>query len=174
MDRMKSKLLVAALATAFFGATAYAADNSVTASDPAKGTATDKATSYDTGKTAPFSGAEGVQTTPPASDEDHNDNGGVRGKHHSKPHKSSKASGHHQPAHAAAVVLGRHHRRQLRPGGQRRQPAEVDQRPVSSATPGPRARDAAGFFFCLRPARVHGRHAKLSQWRRIFSVREGE
>ncbi len=92
MDRMKSKLLVAALATAFFGATAYAADNSVTASDPAKGTATDKATSYDTGKTAPFSGAEGVQTTPPASDEDHNDNGGVRGKHHSKPHKSSKAS----------------------------------------------------------------------------------
>jgi hypothetical protein len=91
MDRIKSKWLVAALATAFVGATAYAADSAVTASDPAKGTTADKATSYDTGKTAPFSGAEGVKTTPPASDEDHNDNGGVRGKHHSKPHKSSKS-----------------------------------------------------------------------------------
>ncbi len=91
MDRIKSKWAVAALAAALVGATAYAADSSLTASDPAKGTSSDKATSYDTGKTAPFSGAEGVQTTPPASDEDHNDNGGVRGKHHSLPHKSSKA-----------------------------------------------------------------------------------
>jgi hypothetical protein len=93
MDRKKSKLLVAALATALFGATAYAADSSVSASDPAKGTTSDKATSYDTGKTAPFSGAEGVKTTPPASDEDHNDNGGAPGKPHSKKaHKSSKAA----------------------------------------------------------------------------------
>jgi hypothetical protein len=92
MDRKKSKWLAMALAAAFAGATAYAADNSLTASDPAKGTTTDKATSYDTGKTAPYSGAEGVKSTPPASDEDHNDNGGVRGKHHYLPHKSSKTS----------------------------------------------------------------------------------
>jgi hypothetical protein len=88
---MKTKFLVAALAAACMGATAYAADSSLTASDSAKGTTADKATSYDTGKTAPYSGAEGVKSTPPASDEDHNDNGGARGKHHYLPHKSSKS-----------------------------------------------------------------------------------
>lgn len=90
MDRIKSKWLLAALASAFVAASAYATDNSLKAEDPARGTAADKATSYDTGKVAPFSGAEGVQATPPASDEDHNDNGGARGKHHFLPHKSSK------------------------------------------------------------------------------------
>jgi len=97
MDSKKSKWLVAALATAFVGATAYAADSSISAS----GTTKDKATSYDTGTTAPFSGAEGVKTTPPASDEDHNDNGGAPGKPH-KAHKISKKAkaandAEHQP-----------------------------------------------------------------------------
>jgi len=113
MDRMKKNFLVAALASAFLGATAYAADSSVTASDPAKGTPSDKATSYDTGKTAPYSGAEGVQSTPPASDEDHNDSGGARGKHHYLPHKSSKnavstgtAQPSGQPPEASAGATG--------------------------------------------------------------------
>ena len=112
MDRNKSKWLVAALATAFVAGTACAADSSLTASDPAKGTSSDKATSYDTGKTSPASGAEGVQSTAPASDEDHNDNGGARGKHHSLPHRSSKANGNAesqptpQSSSSAAVTGG--------------------------------------------------------------------
>jgi hypothetical protein len=98
MDRNKSKWLVAAFATAFVAGTAFAADSSLTASDAAKGTSSDKATSYDTGKTAPYSGAEGVQSTAPAADEDHNDSGGTRGKHHFLPHRSSKTSNAGNPA----------------------------------------------------------------------------
>jgi hypothetical protein len=106
MERNNLKYLVAALATAFAGAafantdkvTTSASDNSVTtadntlkAEDSAKGRTSDKATSYDTGKTAPYSGAEGVKSTAPASDEDHNDNGGAPATHHKLKHHSAKA-----------------------------------------------------------------------------------
>jgi len=121
MDHTKTKFLVAALATAFAGA-AFAADSPVTASDPTKGTPSNPATSYDTGKTAPFSGAEGVQTTPSASDEDHNDNGGARGKHHSLPHRSSKDA----PASTAAQPQGQPVQSSAGTTGGNASPAGVD------------------------------------------------
>lgn len=92
MDRLRCRNLAVAVALVFAGTGAYAHG---TKDKTAAGDATvtsGMATSADTGKTAPFSGAQGIQSTPMASDEDQNDEGAARGKSATAPR--GKASGY--------------------------------------------------------------------------------
>ncbi len=99
MDRLNGKHLAMAVALAFAGTGAFAQGSDRASSDatdsahanvqsssgavdsttnevttaPNTTPSSNPATSYDTGKTAPYSGAIGEESTAPASDEDHND-----------------------------------------------------------------------------------------------------
>jgi hypothetical protein len=87
MDRLSMKHLALAVALAFAGTGALAhgtKDKTADAGDTA--VKPGMATSADTGTVPNYAGAEGVKSTPGASDEDHNDEGASRGKSATAPH----------------------------------------------------------------------------------------
>jgi hypothetical protein len=91
MDRIKARNLAMAVALAFAVTPAFAhgdrdvttsSDNGVSTSEhgavttaPNATPSSNPATAWDTGKTSPYSGALGQESTPTTSDEDHNDEG---------------------------------------------------------------------------------------------------
>lgn len=96
MDRISMKHLALAVALAFAGTSAFAHGTKGTSASDDTTVKPGMATSADTGKVPNYAGAEGVQSTPGASDEDHNDEGASRGKSATAPH--GKAYGYHKKA----------------------------------------------------------------------------
>jgi hypothetical protein len=94
MDRISMKHLALAVALAFAGTGAIAHGTKDTSANADTAVKPGMATSDDTGTVPNYAGAEGVQSTPGASDEDHNDEGASRGKNATAPH--GKAYGFHE------------------------------------------------------------------------------
>lgn len=86
MDRLSMKHLAFAVALAFAGTGALAHGTKDASAGADATLKPGMATSADTGTVPNYSGAQGVQSTPGASDEDHNDEGGARGKSATAPH----------------------------------------------------------------------------------------
>jgi len=94
MDRLSMKHLAIAVAFAFAGTGALAHGTKDTSASADTAVKPGMATSADTGTVPNYAGAQGVQSTPSASDEDHNDEGASRGKSATAPH--GKAYGYHK------------------------------------------------------------------------------
>jgi hypothetical protein len=86
MDRISMKHLALAVALAFAGTGAFAHGTKDKSASTDTTVSSGMATSDDTGKVPNYAGAQGVQSTPGASDEDHNDEGASRGKSATAPH----------------------------------------------------------------------------------------
>ena len=94
MDRLSMKHLAFAVALAFAGTGAFAHGTKGTSAGTDTTASSGMATSADTGKVPNYAGALGVESTPGASDEDHNDEGAARGKSATAPH--GKAYGYYR------------------------------------------------------------------------------
>jgi len=94
MDRLSMKHVAFAVAFAFAGTGAFAHGTKATSAGTDTTVSSGMATSADTGKVPNYAGAVGVQSTPGASDEDHNDEGAARGKSAAAPH--GKAYGYYR------------------------------------------------------------------------------
>jgi len=86
MDRFSMKHLAFAVAFAFAGTGALAHGTKDTSADADTAVKPGMATSADTAQVPNYAGAEGVRSTPGASDEDHNDEGAARGQAATAPH----------------------------------------------------------------------------------------
>ena len=97
MHRLSMKHLALAVALAFAGTGAFAHGTKDTSASADTAVKPGMATGADTGTVPNYAGAVGVQSTPGASDEDHNDEGAARGKSATAPH--GKAYGYHRKTH---------------------------------------------------------------------------